>query len=434
MEDKENDIAHDAEDSVLKIPLPVNRLLLGFRIPFKVYMKKDRELVTLFNKWTLFDQDTKEILNEKGITTVYIEGTQSKIEDYLKDTSKIQTEEVDKTKFYEYSIKKDNYLNIDKTLLVDRNLFVKNTKVNFSIFLIADMLFEELVHATADHPAEIPDTVFKSRGDFAVRIMDIPLYKEYLNSVLASPDIPENLKQKSRALSIKENSKMLVRDVLSSPMVGEKMDEIGAAVCEMTDLVLKKEVSVYDLMSLKSHDLYTYTHSVNVAVMSIAICSALEFDRELVEKVGVGAIMHDIGKASLPPNLLNKQGKLTNDEFALMKTHVVEGVKILENKKEIPKEALVVVLQHHERLSGSGYPFGLRGEKMRAFGRIASMVDCYDYLTTPRPYRYAYTPYMALSLLAKETKERGDFDSDYLKMFIKIVAGCGVDPDGCAAQ
>lgn len=225
---------------------------------------------------------------------------------------------------------------------------------------------------------------------------------------------------------------MLVRDVLSSPRAGEKMDEIGAAICEMTDLVLKKQVSVYDLMSLKSHDLYTYTHSVNVAVMSIAICSALEFDRELVEKVGVGAIMHDIGKASLPPNVLNKQGKLTNDEFALMKTHVVEGVKILENKKEMPKEALVVVLQHHERVSGGGYPFGLRGEKVRAFGRIASMVDCYDYLTTPRPFRYAYTPYMALSLLAKETKERGDFDSDYLKMFIKIVAGCNVDPDGCA--
>src|SRR5208282_2717293 len=116
--------------------------------------------------------------------------------------------------------------------------------------------------------------------------------------------------------------KILVRDVLSSPRSGEKMDEIGAAVGEITDSVLNKQVSFYDLMSLKNHDLYTYTHSVNVAVMSIAIASALGFEREQTEKLGIGAIMHDIGKCSLPPNILNADRKLTSNEFALMKTHV----------------------------------------------------------------------------------------------------------------
>ncbi len=419
MAEKEKENQNVAE---LTMPLPTDRLLLGFRIPFKVYIKKDRDLVPLFNNWTMFDQKTKDILNDRGITTVYIEGTPSKIEDYLSDVSKVQPESLDKKKFYEYSLKKENYLTIDKTLVVDRNLFVKDTHINFSIFVISDMLFEELVHATIEEPAEIPYTVFKTRGDFAVKITDIPLYKEYLNTILASPDIPENLRQKSRTISIKENSKMLVRDVLSNPVAWEKMDELSSAIGEITDSVLNKEVSVYDLMSLKSHDLYTYTHSVNVAVMSIAICAALGFERGLVEKVGVGAMMHDVGKSALPVNVLNKEGRLTNDEFSLMKTHVMEGFRILENKKEMPKEALVVVLQHHERPSGSGYPFGLSGEKVRTFGRIASIADCYDYLTTPRPYRYAYTPFMALSMMTKETKEKGDFDTDFLKTFIKIVA------------
>ncbi len=132
--------------------------------------------------------------------------------------------------------------------------------------------------------------------------------------------------------------------------------------------------------------------------------------------------MHDIGKSVLPMNVMNKQARLTNEEFSLFKTHVIEGVKILENTKEVEKESLLVVLQHHERLSGKGYPFGLSGEKMKSFGRIAAMVDCYDCLITPRPFRYAYTPYMALSLLTKETKETGDFDPDYLATFIKILA------------
>lgn len=422
MAEKEKDNADNTETAVIKMPLPVHRLLLGFRIPFDVYMKKGQDFVHLFAKWTLFSRQAKEILEEKGIATVYIEGTQAKIEDYLNDASAAQPEVVDHNRFRDYSIKKDSYHNIDKTLMVDKNLFIRNSKITFSIFSVADMLFEELVHATPEEPVEIPDAVFKSRGDLAIRLQDVPLYQAYLNSVLSSPDIPEELRQKNRAISIKENSKIVVREILSNPFGAGKMEQVGAVVSEITDTLLNKQVSFYDMMSLKSHDLYTYTHSVNVAVMSIAVGSALGFERDQIEKLGIGAVMHDIGKCSLPPNILNVDRKLTGEEYALMKTHVVEGVKLLEDKKDVPKEALVVVLQHHERLSGRGYPFGLNGAKITTFGRIASMVDCYDYLITPRPFRYAYTPYMALSMLTRETKEKGDFDPDYLKTFIKIIA------------
>src|SRR5208283_1898872 len=155
----------------------------------------------------------------------------------------------------------------------------------------------------------------------------------------SSPDIPEEMRQKCKAISLKENSKILVRDVLSSPHVIDKMDEVGTAVAEITDSVLNRQVSVYDLMSLKNHDLYTYTHSVNVAVLCVAICSALGFERTQIERLGVGALMHDIGKSVLPLDLINKQGKLTNEEYSLMKTHVVEGIKILENTKKVGKES-----------------------------------------------------------------------------------------------
>jgi putative nucleotidyltransferase with HDIG domain len=422
MDEKTTETPNATESQILKVPLPSNRLLLGFRIPFDVYLKDGRNLVHLFTKWTLFDERTKEILASKGIDTVYIEGTPSMIAEYLEKASEPQYEEVDKKKYYEYSRKKDAYHNIDKTLLIDRDLFLRNTEINFSIYVIDNMLFEPLVEASVEQPVEIPEIVFKARGDLAIRTSDTPLYQEYLNSVLSSPDIPVEMRGKCKAISIKENSKILVRDVLSSRHVGDRIEEVGTVISEITDSVLNKQVRVYDLMSLKNYDLYTYTHSVNVAVLCIAIASALGFKRRQIEKLGVGALMHDIGKSVLPMHVINKQGKLTNDEFSLMKTHVVEGFKILEKAKQVEKESLVVVLQHHERLSGTGYPFGLSGEKIKTFGRIAAMVDCYDCLITPRPFRYAYTPYMALSLLTKETKERGDFDPDYLAMFIKILA------------
>ena len=422
MASNEKDNGNGSSAAIERVPLSANRLLVGFRIPFDVYVKRGNDFVHLFAKWTLFDRRTKEILDEKGIRTVYVEGTPERIEEYLIDQTESEPQSVDPEKYYEYTIKKDTYHSIDRTLLVDRNLFVKNTKINFSIFAMTDLAFEELIQASPEQPKEIPDAVFKTRGDIAIKVSDVPLYQEYLNSVLSSPEIPEEMRQKSRAIVIKENTKILIREVLSNPATAEKMEEIGAAVADIIDSVLHKKVSVYDLMSLKNHDLYTYTHSVNVAVMAIAFGSALGFTRNLIEKLGIGAIMHDVGKCCLPMNVLNKDGRLNSEEFAVMKTHVVEGVKMLDGKKDVPRESLVVVLQHHERLSGRGYPFGLAGDKVKIFGRIASMVDCYDYLITPRPFRYAYTPYMALSLLTKETKETGDFDPDYLKTFIKIIA------------
>ncbi len=422
MEEKSTDTSNATEARLLKVPLPTNMLLLGLRIPFDVYLKDERHFIHLFTKWTLFDKRTKDILDAKGITTVYIEGTQSNIKEYLDNSSGPQYEAVDTEKFYVYSRNKDMYHNIDKTLLIDKSSFLRNTKINFNIYLIKDMLIELLAEASVAQAIEIPDRVFKARGDLAIRTTDIHLYKEYLDDILSSPDIPVEMRQKCKAISLKENSKILIRDVLSSPHVIDKMDEVGTAIAEITDSILNKQVRVYDMMSLKNYDLYTYTHSVNVAVLCIAIGSALGFERRQIEKLGVGALMHDIGKSVLPKDLINKQGRLTNEEFSLMKTHVLEGIKILKATKEMEKESLLVVLQHHERLSGTGYPFGLNSGKVKPFGRIASMVDCYDCLITPRPFRYAYTPYMALSLLTRETKETGDFDPDYLMTFITLLA------------
>src|SRR5208337_1484245 len=157
---------------------------------------------------------------------------------------------------------------------------------------------------------------------------------------------------------------------------------------------------------------------VNVAALSVGLGIAIDLKRDDTEKLGAGAMFHDVGKSVISHEILNKHGKLDDAEFNIMKGHVVEGEKIMRYHKSFPEESLTVVLQHHEKLSCKGYPSGLCGKDIRLFGRICAIADCYDALTTQRPYRTAFSPFAALSVIAKES---GDYDASLLKIFIKML-------------
>ncbi|WP_059176674.1 HD-GYP domain-containing protein [Thermodesulfovibrio aggregans] len=129
-------------------------------------------------------------------------------------------------------------------------------------------------------------------------------------------------------------------------------------------------------------------------------------------------MLHDLGKSQIPHEILNKQGKLNDTEYNIIKQHVLFGYELLENQKEFPKDSLTAVLQHHEKLSGKGYPFGLKADEIKLFGRITAIADCYDALTTRRPYKPPLTSYFALSIIVKE---KGDYDPELLKAFIKML-------------
>lgn len=190
---------------------------------------------------------------------------------------------------------------------------------------------------------------------------------------------------------------------------------------EITDSLLqsinRKSSVRMSLIDLKISDEYTFKHSVDVATMAIMLGKQLKLSGEDLQLIGMAGILHDIGKTKIANSILNKPGKLTDEEFATMKMHTVYGYNMLQDKK-IEDSVKKAVLHHHERMDGTGYPLGIAGDEIGIFARILTVVDVFDALVTERPYHKAFTPATALEMLMTKTMH---FDMDVLKAFLDTI-------------
>ena len=189
------------------------------------------------------------------------------------------------------------------------------------------------------------------------------------------------------------------------------------------NLIMQDESFLLGLTTIKNYDEYTFNHSVNVAIYSLAIGRRLGFSRKALTELSVTAMLHDIGKSRIPLEVLNKKGKLDENEWTLMKKHPLMGVEILLNLKqlgEINPKMVVGIFDHHLKNDLTGYPKLFRRKEPTLFGRIIQIADVYDAMTTPRVYREKnYTPDQALAIMLKD---RGNnFDPILLKIFIGLV-------------
>ena len=212
---------------------------------------------------------------------------------------------------------------------------------------------------------------------------------------------------------------MNVQDVLDDPRSGEKIKKVGDSVNSMVDFILENETSYFSLMTISAHDFYTYMHSLNVCTLSIGLGSAMGLPKSPdLEMLGMGTMLHDIGKSQIDPKLINKPGRLTDEEFKEMKGHVNEGVKLLKEHHKLPEMVMEPVVQHHEKLTGNGYPNAIKGDQLTLFGRISSIIDIYDALTTVRSYKKAFTPFEALSILREN---ENDYDTRLLREIVLML-------------
>lgn len=230
-----------------------------------------------------------------------------------------------------------------------------------------------------------------------------------------------------RAAKICLQSKRAVISMFEEARMGKAVDTGGAQklVEEISDSVIRNPGALISLARLKSADDYTYMHSVAVCAMMVALAKQLGLSEEQTRSAGLAGLMHDLGKAQMPMDVLNKPGKLTDAEFAIIKTHPEEGHKLLRSGSGVDPVVLDVCLHHHEKTDGSGYPKGLKSEDISLFAKMGAVCDVYDAITSNRPYKAGWDPAESLRKMAEWSS--GHFDSSVFQAFVKSL---GIYPIG----
>jgi putative nucleotidyltransferase with HDIG domain len=182
--------------------------------------------------------------------------------------------------------------------------------------------------------------------------------------------------------------------------------------------VINDETLITSLFDIKNMDNYTYKHCINVATISLIIGMKLELDRTNLENLFIGALLHDIGKLFIPKDIINKTSSLTFDEFELIKKHPAIGYHYLRENLKIDSPYTLIVLQHHERIDGKGYPLNLSGTKISHLSKIVSIADVFDALTSTRPYKIALCTNDVLAYISNNSGTM--FDDKLVSLFIKL--------------
>jgi putative nucleotidyltransferase with HDIG domain len=230
-----------------------------------------------------------------------------------------------------------------------------------------------------------------------------------------------------KAAKICAQSKRAVMSMFQEARMGNAVDTNGARqmVEEISDSVSRNPGALISLARLKTVDDYTYMHSVAVCAMMVALARQLGLDEEQTRLAGLAGLMHDLGKAAMPMDVLNKPGKLTDSEFSVIKTHPVEGYRLLKAGKDVDEVVLDVCLHHHEKTDGSGYPKGLKADEISLFAKMGAVCDVYDAITSNRPYKLGWDPAESLRKMAEWAN--GHFDGKVFQAFVKSL---GIYPIG----
>jgi len=200
----------------------------------------------------------------------------------------------------------------------------------------------------------------------------------------------------------------------------EEICNIERLVNNILDEIISNNEIMVNIIDIKVFDDYTFYHSLNVALLSLVIGLSLGLNRRELYELGLAAILHDIGKVFIAKEILNKPSKLTDEEFEIIAAHSYKGYEYLKLHTQLPAKCYIAILHHHEKYDGSGYPFHLKGEGISLFGRIISVADVYDALTSDRPYRKAVLPSEAIEYIMSGGGTI--FDPKIAENFVKRVA------------
>ena len=256
--------------------------------------------------------------------------------------------------------------------------------------------------------------------------------EQFVEKLAITPEKPPVIKKISAAEETKAARRLInasrkaVEGMFSDVRMGKAVaaEAVMPLVDDIAASIERNQSALISLARLKTQDDYTYMHSVAVCALMTALAKQLGLDETSVKQAGLAGLLHDLGKATIPLEILNKPGALTDEEFKAVKLHPEKGHALLLEAGITDEVTLDVCLHHHEKMDGSGYPHRLLGDKISLFAKMGAICDVYDAVTSNRPYKSGWEPGESLKKMASWN---GHFDLEILKAFVKSV---GIYPIG----
>jgi HD-GYP domain-containing protein (c-di-GMP phosphodiesterase class II) len=230
-----------------------------------------------------------------------------------------------------------------------------------------------------------------------------------------------------RARQVKNQAHQLVRAIMHDARLGKaiELDQVEPVVQNITESILRNPGALTGLLRIKNKDDYTFLHSVSVCTLLVAFCRSAGMDAALTRQAGLGGLLHDTGKALVPDEVLNKPGRLSEEEFEIIRKHPKDGYDILLKTPGVGEIPLDITLHHHERMDGSGYPEKLPGDQISTVAQMAAIVDVYDAITADRCYHKGMSAAEALRKIFEWSKFH--FNPQHVQSFMRCI---GIYPVG----
>lgn len=258
---------------------------------------------------------------------------------------------------------------------------------------------------------------FEVREAYIKRLKELGVYSVYIDDGVREVEVEDVVSERTRVEALK-----LTRDTMTRMGAGAKVgvDEINKVMNDIMDELMANPNLMLNLVDIRAMNDYTFGHCVGVAVLSLMTAMTMGYNQFDLKKLGMGALFHDLGKIKIPDSILYKPGPLSPLEWEEMKRHSAIGFELLRERDDFNIVSAHVAFQHHEKLDGTGYPRGIRGQEIHEYARIVALADVYDAITADRSYRPRKLPHQAILIIRDGI--RTHFDPDIVPAFIANIA------------
>lgn len=297
-------------------------------------------------------------------------------------------------------------MSVNKFIIIDKNIVCTGTIAEFSIYFPISLGSEmECVIEKGSSLSPKERSAIRDKKALYIDFEDKEAYEAYRDGYMSSLN---KTKFDEKTAQVYSKATDIINELYNNPETLGAQEKSKEVVNDLVNTILDDNFTIRSLMSIATHDYYTHTHSLNVSVYSLCLGAHLKFSKEKLSELGEAALLHDLGKSKICTTIINKNGKLTDEEFNKVKKHPELGFFLGIQMGINNKNVLNGIKHHHEKMDGSGYPSKLRGESIPIYARIVGLCDIFDALSSKRSYKPAMSTFDALKLIKADMSNHID--------------------------